>query len=142
MKLFVAIPLTLIPLLVYNFIVFGLAAQEGDDPWLAPIFTMELVSTAEFTLMLGDTMIVGGLLLLFFEILKATRVGVMSLTDHILSTLVLIAYLIEFLSVRQAANSIFFILMVIAFIDVVAGFSITITGSRRDIAFGGDDLRR
>lgn len=142
MKLFVAIPLTVLPLLAFNLVVFGLAGGEGGDPWLSPVFTAQLVSGAEFALTLGDAVVVAGLFALFIEILKATRVGIASLADHILSTLVLIAYLVEFLSIRQAATSVFFILMVVAFIDVVAGFSITITGSRRDVAFGGDDFRR
>lgn len=140
MKLFVTIPLTVLPLVAFNLIVFGVA--DPGDPWLTPVFAAELVSGAKFALTLGDAIVVAGLLLLFVEILKSTRVGAASLADHMLSTLVLIAYLVEFLSVRQAANSVFFILMVTAFIDVVAGFSITITGSRRDIAFGGDDFRR
>ncbi|MDN3721134.1 hypothetical protein QW131_22865 [Roseibium salinum] len=36
--------------------------------------------------------------------------------------LVFVAYLVEFLIVQQAATSLFFILMLISLIDVIAGF--------------------
>jgi len=120
MPVIVSLPLTIAPLLVYNIIAFGLFGELPGDPWIAPVFTVELVSGARFTLVVGDLMILAALVLLFFEILKATRVGVVSLADHILSTLVLIAYVVEFLSVPQAAHSVFFILSAIALIDVVA----------------------
>jgi hypothetical protein len=81
-------------------------------------------------------MILAAVALLFIEILKATRTGTASLADHVLSMLVFVIYLVEFLIVPGAAHSVFLILTVIAFIDVVAGFSITISGARRDIGWG------
>jgi len=141
MPMIVSIPLTLAPLLVYNLLAFWLLGDVGGDPWLAPILTVELVSGARFTLVIGDLMILAGLTLLFVELLKATRTGVVALTDHILSTLVFVAYLVEFLTVREAATSVFFILMCISLVDVIAGFSITISGARRDFGISrGDDL--
>lgn len=142
MPVFITIPLTLAPLLVYNLLAFWLLADAGGDPWLGPIMTLELVSGARFTLVVGDLMILAGLVLLFVELLKATRTGVVALTDHILSTLVFIAYLVQFLTVREAATSVFFILMCIALVDVIAGFSITITGARRDFGISPGDHSR
>jgi len=130
------IPLLIAPLLVYNAFAFGLMGNAIGDPWSAPIFTIEMVSDARWTLTLGDVMIVTALILLFVEILKATRTGVSSIVDHILSTLLFVAYLIEFLLVPQTATSVFFILMCISLIDVIAGYSITIRGATRDVAIG------
>jgi hypothetical protein len=56
------------------------------------------------------------------------------------SVLVFVAYLVEFLVVQPAATSLFFILMAISLIDVIAGFSISITGARRDVSFGHGDM--
>ena len=134
MPLFASIPLTLVPLLVYNVIAFDFFGAGTGDPWQAPIFTIDMVSDARFTMVLGDLMIVAALFLLFVEMLKATRTGIASLMDHILSMLVFVAYLVEFLIVPQAAASVFFILMAISLIDVIAGFSITITAARRDVS--------
>lgn len=142
MPLIVSIPLTVAPLLVYNILAFSLLGDAGGDPWQAPVLTLELVSGARFTLVIGDLMIIAGLALLFVELLKATRTGVVALTDHILSTLVFIAYLVEFLTVREAATSVFFILMCVTLVDVIAGFSITITGARRDFGVSNSDHLR
>ena len=59
-----------------------------------------------------------------------------------LSTFVFIACLVEFIVVRQASTSTFFIIMVIAFIDVVAGYSVSIRSARRDLSvgYGGEGL--
>ena len=75
-----------------------------------------------------------GLAVLFAEILKSTRASSSSIVDHVLSTAIFIVFLVEFIVVRQAAHSVFFILMMISLIDVVAGFSITIRTAMRDIA--------
>ena len=55
-----------------------------------------------------------------------------SLVDHLLSTFVFIAFLVEFLLVRGAAHSVFFTLMTMAFIDVLAGFSVSFRAAGRD----------
>ncbi|SNY90782.1 hypothetical protein SAMN04515647_0955 [Cohaesibacter sp. ES.047] len=130
------IPLLIAPLFVYNAFAFGLMGARVGDPWSAPIFTVQMLSDARWTLTLGDLMIIAALILLFVEILKATRTGMGSIVDHILSTLLFVAYLIEFLLVRETATSVFFILMVISLIDVIAGYSVTIRGARRDMTFG------
>ncbi|MDJ0930462.1 hypothetical protein [Breoghania sp.] len=83
-------------------------------------------------------MIAVGLFLLFFEILKATRVGRGwgSVIDHILSALVFVTYLVEFLVVRAGATSVFFILLLISLLDMIAGFTVATHSAQRDITFG------
>jgi hypothetical protein len=129
------VPLTLAPLIVYNLFSLGLIGAGPGDPWLQPLFTVEMVSGARFTPTSGDLLLIGAITLLFGEILKATRTGSTTVADHVASLVVFIVYLIEFLVVPQAAHSTFLLLTVIAFIDVVAGFSITISTARRDIGF-------
>ena len=141
MPLIASIPLTVVPLVAYNVLAFVLFGSGGSS-WTAPVMTVDLVSGASFSLLGCDLMVLCALLLLFVELLKATRTGVSALTDHIFSTLVLIAYLVEFLTVREAATSVFFILMCISLVDVIAGFSITITGARRDFGVSNGDHHR
>lgn len=133
--MFFNIPLTLAPLLVYNLQLFGVFGAAAGDPWVSPVFTVAMMSDARFTLLFGDLMIVAGLVCLFVEIVKATRTSAPTIVDHSMSLGVFILYLIEFLTVAGAATSVFFILMVIALIDVVGGFTITIRGARRDFGF-------
>ncbi|WP_430514073.1 hypothetical protein [Pannonibacter phragmitetus] len=132
-----SLPLTLIPLAIYNMAAFGFFGTPAGDPWFQPMLTVELVSGARFSLVSGDLMILCGLVVLFLEILKATRTGTAALADHIFSMLVFAVYLVEFLTVPLAASSVFFILTVISLIDVIAGFTVSLTGARRDVSFGG-----
>lgn len=131
------VPLMIVPFIAYNLVILGLVGVSGGDPWQAGVMTLPMLSGVSWEMDLGDLMITLGLFLLFFEILKATRVGSDTIIDHLLSTLVFIAYLVEFLLVRGAAHSVFFILMAITFVDVVAGFSVTIRAAARDVTVGG-----
>ena len=127
-------PLMAIALIVYNGIVFGLG---GDSlTWQTEIFSLNMVSGATWIFDLGNMLITIGLLLLFVEILKATRVGKMSIIDHLLSTVVLMIFLIEFLLVPAASTSVFFALMLMTLIDVMAGFSVSIRSATRDVNLG------
>ena len=141
MRLFSAVPFTLFSLLIYNALAFTAGCQPMPGFWSQPIITIAMVSGATFQLLTSDVLITVGLFFLFIEILKATRIGTTALLDHMFSVLVFVAYLVEFLVLQQAATSLFFILMAISLIDVIAGFSISITGARRDVSFGhGGDI--
>lgn len=140
MRIFTAVPFTLFTLLIYNGFAFTTAAAVPDF-WGQPVITWGMVSGASFELLASDLLIAVGLFFLFIEIMKATRIGTTALLDHMFSVFVFVAYLVEFLIVPQAATSVFFILTMIALIDVIAGFSISITGARRDVSFGQAELR-
>lgn len=124
----VGFPLLLVSLAIYNVIAFLMP----DVQWTVPLTSIAMVSGAQWTMTLSDLLIAFSLFLLFAEILKATRIGQKSIIDHILSMLVFIAALVEFLLVPQAATSTFVIIMLICLVDVVAGFSITIRTAQRD----------
>ena len=129
------VPLLIVPFIVYNVVGLGLFGSITADPWIDEVFSFAMISGEVWSMSLGDLMITLSLFLLFFEIIKATRVGASSIVDHLLSTIVLIAYLVEFLTVGFAAHAVFFILMIIALVDVVAGFSISIRSATRDVSF-------
>lgn len=129
-----SIPFLIIPVIIYNIIGFlSSNVQEAMASALLP--TITLVSGGEWNFTLGDLLLLLSLVLLFVEILKSTRIGAISLLDHILSTILFVLCLIEFLVVKQAATSVFFLIMVMTLIDMVAGFSVTMRAARRDIGF-------
>jgi len=136
MSLLANIPLMIVPFIAFNLVALGLVDATAANPWDSVVLTLNMVSGAQWTMTMGDLMVALGLFLLFFEILKATRVGSDTIIDHLLSTFVFIAYLIEFLLVQSAANSVFFMLMAITFVDVIAGFSVSIRSASRDVAVG------
>lgn len=100
-----------------------------------PLFSVDLLSKTSWTLTVSDVLIIVGILLLYIEIFKATRTSVASIVDHMLSLVVFVAFIILFLVLPEAGTSTFLILTVIAMIDVVAGFTITISSARRDVDF-------
>lgn len=78
----------------------------------------------------GDWLVVAGLIALNFEIFKATRINDLSIIERVISTLVLIVYLIIWLIKPWAANSYFMLLTLMAFINVAAGFTVTYAAAK------------
>ena len=126
------IPLTIVPLVLYN--LFGALPVFAGDPWTVPVITTGMLSGARFTLTTGDTLILVAIVCLAFEVIKATRSSNQSLVDHMLSMVIFVVFLVEFITLPFAAHSVFFILTVIAFVDLVAAFAISVRAARRDIA--------
>lgn len=124
-------PLLLLPLIIYNVVAFGLF---GIAPaWTAPVFTIDMVSGAQWSLTSGDLLLLSALVLLFIEVIKSTRTHLHSIMDHGFSTLVFALYLIEFLIIPAAATSLFFGCLVMSLIDLIAGFIISIRAAGRDV---------
>lgn len=134
--MFAAMPLMIIPFILYNMAMLGLMGSGGIPALQHDIIVLSMISGAMWSMALGDLFIVVGLVILFFEILKATRSGSGSLINHMLSMLVFIAFLVEFLLVQDAATQVFFILMTIALIDVIGGFAVSIRTAGRDVSIG------
>jgi uncharacterized membrane protein YczE len=130
------IPLLIIPFIIFNLGLTGIISDAaGTDPWEMIILAVPMMSGGIWNLPLGDLLILVALVLLFAEMVKATRTSNASVVDHLLSTFVFVAFLVEFLLVRGAAHSVFFILMVIALFDVLAGFSISLRAAGRDVSY-------
>jgi small-conductance mechanosensitive channel len=129
-----AVPLLIVPFLIYNLGLAGVFGQGVDgDPWAGTILSVNMMSGGVFSMTLGDLMIVIALIFFFVEVLKSTRTSNASILDHLLSTFVFVAFLVEFLLVKGAAHPVFFILMVITLIDVLAGFSVSLRSAGRDV---------
>ena len=122
-------PLFLISFAIYNMIVF----LTPGVTWGDVLLSVPMQSGATWVITLGDTLIALSLVFLFVEVLKATRTSVRSMFDHLLSTVIFIAALVEFLLVPQAATSVFAILLVMTLIDVMAGWSVSLRAARRDL---------
>ena len=126
----VGFPLLLIPFAIYNIIVF-LIPGVGFD---AVLTRVALNSGGEWTMTAGDYLVCLAVLLLFAELLKSTRIGIRNVVDHGLSFLLFVAMVVEFILVRQAASSTFFILLIISFVDVLGGFAVSLRSAQRDFS--------
>ncbi len=130
----IGFPLLLIPFAIYNMIAFLFRAGFSDT-----LFTIPMLSKATLNVTTSDLLIILSIFLLFVEILKATRIGTRSIVDHILSFVLFIVMVGEFMIVQWAATSTFLLMVVIAFVDVVGGFSVSIRTAQRDIGLEGVD---
>lgn len=133
----IGIPLLIIPFAIYNIIAFLFGVGFSDT-----VFTVRLFSGADWAISTSDILLVVALLLLFLEVIKATRLGSRSIMDHLLSLVLFLAMLAEFVMVRAAATSTFFLLVTISFVDVIAGFSVTIRTAERDIGIDAAETLR
>ena len=133
-----AIPLIIIPFILYNIVALVWKGTPADDVFREVLVTVPLPGARRWTFSKGDLIMFVTMLALFFELIKSTWTGSASLLDHGLSMLVFIACLIEFILVERAATSVFFFVMIAALIDVVAGYTIGIRTARRDLNIGGE----
>jgi hypothetical protein len=133
----VGFPLLVIPFAIYNIIEFLMPGSAPGAFWTYNAIRIGLASGAEWSLSAGDLMIAVSLLLLFVEMFKSSRLSSRTIMDHLLSTLLFVAMLVEFLLVKQAATATFFLLMVVAFVDAVGGFSVTIRSAQRAVTVDG-----
>ena len=96
-----------------------------------------MASGADCTMSAGDIVVVIGILMLFGEVMKSTRIGFRTVVDHGLSLVLFLGMLVEFILVKQASSSTFFLLIVIGFVDVIGGFAVTLRSSQRDLTVEG-----
>jgi len=133
-------PLLGFPVLIYNFIALTHIAGGPDEfaAWLAaPLFTVGAFSGDKWSFTPGDLFVIIGLAFLFVEIIKSTRTDAISLINHGIVALAFVIFLLEFLVMRGFTNSTFFILMMMQLIDVIAGYTITVVGAKRDFGSSG-----
>jgi hypothetical protein len=131
----VGFPLLLLPFAVYNIVAFLMPGVT----WAGVITSVHMISGADWNMSAGDLLIAFAALLLFGEVLKATRIGVRTVVDHGLSLILFLGMVVEFLLVPQAATSTFFLLLVLSFIDVLGGFAVTLRTAQRDLTVEGID---
>ena len=122
-------PLLLIPFAIYNMIAF----LTPGVAWTAPVTTVHMMSGQDWVLTWEDLLLAFTILLLAVEIMKSTRMGVRSILDHILAMALFIVMLVEFLLVKQAGTSTFFLLTMIGLVDVLVGFIVSIRSSQRQV---------
>jgi hypothetical protein len=123
--------------LAYNAAAFGGFMFAGTPTGMANLLNaghpVALFSGDVWSFTLGDSIVLLGFILLFVELIKATRTTSVEILNHALSVLVFIAALVEFLVLHNFATSVFFFLMLMCLFDVVAGYTISIVAAKRDL---------
>ena len=132
-------PLLLVAIAVYNVLVFGGAAMSGTDAneILSRSVSFNMFSGDVWRFTLSDFLILMSLCLLFVEIVKATRTTATQVLNHAMSMLTFVIAITEFLVLKGFSTTAFFFIVVMGFFDVVAGFTISIVGAKRDLGTTG-----
>lgn len=124
------------PLLALVLIAYNVAMRSGhsfSNPVEAALVHVKLISGAEWAVSWNEALLVSGLFLLFIEIVKSTRAAAHTMFEHMLSMVVFIIFLVEFLIVPGAGTSTFLLLGVMSLIDVLAGYTISIAVARKEM---------
>jgi hypothetical protein len=116
----VGFPLLLIPLAIYNIIVFLMPDVSFTDP----LVKLTLVSGAEWTVTLSDVLLTLAILLLLAEVIKGARPGAKFLTDHLLSLIVFGAAAAEFALWPKFATSTYFLMTALSLVDFISGLAL------------------
>lgn len=147
------IPLLILALIIYNAIVFASQLPPQEIFYGAPaldaagktvimkggqLLTIPLPG-GPVHLRLGDILLALTIILMGFEMAKATYTRGFGLVDRLLSPLLFVLFLVEFLLVPRCGTSVFFFLTVMAGFDVVVGEVVGIRSAARNISFGGNN---
>lgn len=122
----IGFPLLLIPLAIYNIFVFLMPGVA----FTSQITSVTLMSGVVWTPTFGDALIALAIVLLLFEIIKASRPGARYLTDHLLSLIVFGGAAAEFLFLKALGTSDFFLLTVLTGVEFLAGAAIGLRNRR------------
>jgi len=137
-RFFTVFPLMIIPVVIYNVLALGGATFSTiEDVRLrldTDVFAVPMTSGVTWHITPGHALIAGSLLMLFFELIKSTGIGRAAVMNHAFSLVLFIICLVEFLLFPAFATSVFFLIMTMALLDVMAGFMVTIAAARRDFA--------
>jgi hypothetical protein len=129
----IGFPLLIIPFAVYNIVAFLMPGVS----WTATLTSVHLASGADWDMSAGQILIAFAIFLLFGEMVKSTRISLRSVVDHALSLILFVGMLAEFLLVKQVASGTFFLLLIISFIDVLGGFTVSLRSAQRDVSVEG-----
>src|ERR1700730_1889776 len=122
----VGFPLLLIPLAVYNIIVFLMPSVSLTEP----VLKLTLMSGAEWPVNLNDMLLALGIFLLLLEVIKGARPGAKFLTDHLLSLIVFGAAAAEFLLWPRFGTSTYCLLAMLALVDFLSGIALRVRRAR------------
>ena len=133
--MFNVVPLLFFPIIAYVVTVMFAGGDPGSAEAMmnSSVFSIPLVS-GPWAMKVGDLIVIFSLGMLFIELVKSAGTGTATIINHGLSMLVFVIALVLFLLWGRAGTSTFFLITVMALMDTVAGFVVTIVAARRDLA--------
>ncbi len=124
-----------IPLLGLILAIYNIAALSGDESLNKVLLEAPLMSGGKFVMDFGQLLMFLGIIFLAIEVVKSTRTANSSILDHGLSMVILIIFIIEFITVAKCGTATFLILTFMSLVDVIVGFTVTLSASKRDVNY-------
>ncbi len=136
---FGSFPLLAIAVVVYLLVAVGVGLLGGDGATTAgalkvELFGFQLPSGVAWNLTFGDLLLIFGLTVLSIEMARATKFDSTAMYNHMFSVAVMLFAMVLFVVVPAAGTSVFFLILTMTVIDVVAGFIISLNTAKRDVA--------
>jgi hypothetical protein len=131
-------PLLIIPIILYMLFAFGGGVTGHDDiaRLLAHGIDIRMFSGDAWHFGVNDLLVLVALIMLFVEIVKATRTTAREIINHALSMLTFVIAIICFITLKGFATSTFFLIMSMCLFDVIAGYTISIVAAEHDLGLG------
>ena len=129
---------TMFPLLTFSLVIYGVTTLASGQGWVdMRMIELVMISGNRWEIAYGDAFLMLSLVFLFVEILRSTKTGTDSLLNHALSAVLFVAALLMFVTLDGYGNSVFFIFVMMAALDFMAGFIVTTVTARRDFGVSG-----
>ena len=133
-KAIVYAPLLFIPVMLYLGVI--LFSGNADIRLAQVMFRSPMITSTAWIFTLGDLVLFIGLICLFVEIIKSASTRSDAIVNHALSMMLLVFCVVAFLLFPGFSTSVFFLIMIMCLLDVLAGPIISIVAARRDIGVG------
>ncbi|MAN45950.1 MAG: hypothetical protein GYB49_08905 [Alphaproteobacteria bacterium] len=133
-KTIIYAPLLFLPLMLYLGVI--LFSGSADEPLAQVIFRAPMITSTPWVFTFGDLVLFMGLICLFVEIIKSASTRSDAIVNHALSMLLLVFCVVAFLLFPGFSTSVFFLLLIMCLLDVLAGPIISIVAARRDFGVG------
>ena len=127
------------PFMVLAVVAYAIPVAITGVPLTRELAGFTLPSGTRFALTMSELLLAISTIVLFFEIMNATSAKSSSILNHGLSMLVFIACFVGFLLIPGFGTGTCLIITLMALVDVVAGYSISILTARRDMTFGNQE---
>lgn len=129
-----ALPALALPVALYALGILVAGPGAYAETLNGTVFAWPMPAGVAWRVSWADLIVLAGLACLFADLLKSTSTGRSVVVNHVFSMGLLIVCLMLFLLAPAFVTSTFFLLMAMAALDVVAGFTITTISARRDVS--------
>jgi len=138
-----AFPYLLVPVVIYNLMaLFAEPASVETTPAItatlqAIAFSLPMLSGVTLHVTWAEVLLISAVAFLFVEVIKSTNTASVGIVNHILSMLLFVLCLMQFLMFTNFATGTFLVITCMVLVDALAGMVVTIISARRDFGVEG-----